>query len=166
MRRQVLLAELQRPVLERRRENLSLALRSGRGVCALRGSLTMPTWIWRNATVAVALPQRAGALISGRQRAPIRCPRRDNTFAAAEREEIAMDESSAKRRGAALRDQDDDEGRSRSAGPEFMRDPPDQWDVVDEASDESFPASDPPAYYRLRIGGNKASPPDDTRGRG
>ena len=47
-------------------------------------------------------------------------------------------------------------GRSRPAGPEAMRNPPKQWDKVDEASDESFPASDPPAYYRLRIGGNKA----------
>jgi len=47
-------------------------------------------------------------------------------------------------------------GGSRPAGPEAMRNPPKQWDKVDEASDESFPASDPPAYYRLRVGGNKA----------
>jgi len=33
---------------------------------------------------------------------------------------------------------------ARSAGPEAMRDPPREWDEVDEASDESFPASDPP----------------------
>ena len=45
---------------------------------------------------------------------------------------------------------------TRPAGPESMRNPPKQWDKVDEASDESFPASDPPAYYRLRVGGNKA----------
>ncbi len=33
----------------------------------------------------------------------------------------------------------------RAAGPEEMRDPEDRWSSVDEASDESFPASDPPA---------------------
>ncbi len=38
----------------------------------------------------------------------------------------------------------------RPAGPEAMRDPPRQWDPVDEASDESFPASDPPASYQKR----------------
>lgn len=35
----------------------------------------------------------------------------------------------------------------RSAGPEAMRDPANNWDAVDEASDESFPASDPSAKY-------------------
>ncbi|MEQ8697426.1 MAG: hypothetical protein RLT05_12795 [Bauldia litoralis] len=35
----------------------------------------------------------------------------------------------------------------RPAGPESMRDPPKNWDEVDEESDESFPASDPPANY-------------------
>lgn len=34
---------------------------------------------------------------------------------------------------------------TRSAGPEAMRDPPKEWSAADEASDESFPASDPPA---------------------
>ena len=36
-------------------------------------------------------------------------------------------------------------GAARSAGPEAMRDPPEEWENVDQASDESFPASDPPA---------------------
>lgn len=36
----------------------------------------------------------------------------------------------------------------RDAGPEAMRDTPRRrWSAVDEASDESFPASDPPATY-------------------
>jgi hypothetical protein len=37
-------------------------------------------------------------------------------------------------------------GTARQAGPEAMRDPPQNWSKVDEASDESFPASDPPAF--------------------
>jgi hypothetical protein len=36
-------------------------------------------------------------------------------------------------------------GAARSAGPEAMRDPPEHWSKVDQSSDESFPASDPPA---------------------
>ncbi|HMG48037.1 MAG TPA: hypothetical protein VK614_11320 [Allosphingosinicella sp.] len=35
-------------------------------------------------------------------------------------------------------------GAARSAGPEAMRDPPTDWEKTDQASDESFPASDPP----------------------
>jgi hypothetical protein len=33
---------------------------------------------------------------------------------------------------------------TRSAGPGAMRDPPREWSGADQASDESFPASDPP----------------------
>ncbi len=37
--------------------------------------------------------------------------------------------------------------QTRSAGPEAMRDQPgDTWDKVDQAADESFPASDPPSF--------------------
>lgn len=37
--------------------------------------------------------------------------------------------------------------QTRSAGPEAMRDMPRrEWNKVDQATDESFPASDPPAY--------------------
>ena len=43
----------------------------------------------------------------------------------------------------------DGEGKIRSSGPEAMRTPPSQWTEVDEASDESFPASDPPAVNRV-----------------
>lgn len=35
----------------------------------------------------------------------------------------------------------------RPAGPEEMEDKPKDWDIVDEESDESFPASDPPSNY-------------------
>ena len=35
----------------------------------------------------------------------------------------------------------------RDAGPESMKDKPTRpWDKVDQSSDESFPASDPPSF--------------------
>ena len=40
-------------------------------------------------------------------------------------------------------------GNVRPAGPSAMRDPPQDWGKVDEASDESFPASDPPAVKHV-----------------
>lgn len=39
--------------------------------------------------------------------------------------------------------------RVRAAGVEAMRDPPQEWDEFDQASDESFPASDPPAVKHV-----------------
>ena len=36
-------------------------------------------------------------------------------------------------------------GNVRSAGRGGMRDPPADWDKVDEAADQSYPASDPPS---------------------
>ena len=40
-------------------------------------------------------------------------------------------------------------GHARQAGADQMRDPPKEWTKVDEASDESFPASDPPAVKHV-----------------
>ena len=37
----------------------------------------------------------------------------------------------------------------RPAGPSAQRKKPKHWDKVDEAADESFPASDPPAANRF-----------------
>ena len=39
------------------------------------------------------------------------------------------------------------DARVRDAGPEAMRDKPRDWTKTDEESDQSFPASDPPANY-------------------
>lgn len=51
-------------------------------------------------------------------------------------------------RSAALSEDEQGEGGdfgvTRSAGPDAMRDPPSSWSAADQASDESFPASDPP----------------------
>ncbi len=45
-------------------------------------------------------------------------------------------------------DENQDDAKVRDAGPEAMRDKPTrEWTKADEESDESFPASDPPANY-------------------
>lgn len=41
---------------------------------------------------------------------------------------------------------DRDYGQVRPAGAESQRTPTEDWDKVDEAADESFPASDPPSH--------------------
>ena len=42
---------------------------------------------------------------------------------------------------------DENFSKVREAGPHGMANAPRSWSKVDEASDESFPASDPPATY-------------------
>jgi hypothetical protein len=42
-----------------------------------------------------------------------------------------------------------DDRQVRPAGPDSMRDKPRKWEKTDEAVDESFPASDPPAHNRF-----------------
>lgn len=39
----------------------------------------------------------------------------------------------------------------RPAGRDAMRDPPLRWDKLDEINDESFPASDPPAFNKRGV---------------
>lgn len=41
----------------------------------------------------------------------------------------------------------DTRARIRPAGPQLMVQPPRHWNIVDEQSDQSFPASDPPGNY-------------------
>jgi hypothetical protein len=42
---------------------------------------------------------------------------------------------------------DENFSKVRDAGPHEMANAPRTWNKVDEASDESFPASDPPSTY-------------------
>lgn len=53
----------------------------------------------------------------------------------------------ARQRNDAFAARSGDRKPVRDAGPEEMRDPPRNWDRVDEFVDESFPASDPPGNY-------------------
>lgn len=41
----------------------------------------------------------------------------------------------------------DNQEQIRPAGPEGAGVDPEEWDIVDEESDESFPASDAPSHY-------------------
>ena len=51
-------------------------------------------------------------------------------------------------RAAAFKDHPADAAKLvvRPAGSDSMRDAPLEWDKVDETNDQSFPASDPPAF--------------------
>lgn len=44
-------------------------------------------------------------------------------------------------------DRPSDPQHVRDAGPDRMKNPPRKWTKEDEESDQSFPASDPPANY-------------------
>ncbi|CCD93488.1 hypothetical protein BRAO375_2640003 [Bradyrhizobium sp. ORS 375] len=43
-------------------------------------------------------------------------------------------------------------GNGRTSGPDGMADPDTHWDLVAEASDESFPCSDSPSWSAVRVG--------------
>ena len=54
----------------------------------------------------------------------------------------------AYRNSASLGEADRNYGQIRPAGTASMREPPKNWDEVDEMSDRSFPASDAPSTWR------------------
>jgi hypothetical protein len=49
--------------------------------------------------------------------------------------------------GGGAKRPDENFSKVRDAGPQEMSNAPRTWNKVDEASDESFPASDPPSTY-------------------
>jgi MYXO-CTERM domain-containing protein len=86
--------------------------------------------IWVTGIVAGAMALLALALLAGRSR----------------QREGEISPAPIQRHTARRRDKVRPEGSA-----EAMRSPrPEDWDKVDEASDGSFPASDPPGYYALR----------------
>lgn len=81
--------------------------------------------VYRGLAAAGALIASAAVLLTGRDPRTPRISRHSQSRRAAMRNDALI----------------------RQAGPKEMRDPPKKWDRVDEQSDESFPASDPPANY-------------------
>lgn len=91
---------------------------------------------------------------------PLKAPDWDEARALADEKPVGADSSASEKaeddaaypHAAAFRDGEpagpqDSEVQVRPAGPNATRTKPQSWDEVDEAVDESFPASDPGAKY-------------------
>ena len=72
-------------------------------------------------------------------------PSADDIFGAATASEVANPALQATPAAFASGEATEGFAPVRNAGPDAMKSDPKHWDEVDEASDESFPASDPPA---------------------